>query len=77
MENLKEPQKAAVDTMTQIVDLKLKALRSDLRLMILASVALNQFLANVALPSALTATAIVAAIIAPAGKTILTFLTKS
>ena len=52
----------------ETLDLKLKALRSDLRLMIIASVALNQFLTNVSLPDGLSTAAIAAAIFAPAIK---------
>lgn len=55
----------------EILDLRLKALRSDLRLMIIASVALNQFLSNVSLPTAVTVPAIGVAIVAPGVKSIL------
>jgi hypothetical protein len=57
----------------EVLSLRLKALKSDLRLMIIASVALNQFLAKVELPSEVTAVAIAAAILAPAGKAMLAF----
>lgn len=59
---------------SEVINLKLKELKSDLRLMILASVALNQFLSNVQLPSAVTATAIGAAIGAPVVKALITFV---
>jgi len=59
----------------EVLSLRLKALKSDLRLMIIASVALNQFLAKLELPSEVTAAAVVAAVLLPAGKAALTFLT--
>lgn len=58
----------------KILDLRLKAVVSDLRLMIIASVALNQFLANVSLPTGVSVAAITAAIVAPGAKAILAFL---
>lgn len=54
----------------EVLDLRLKALRSDLRLMIVASVALNQFLSNVRLPTAVTGAAISVAIVAPLVKSV-------
>jgi hypothetical protein len=56
---------------SEVLELKLKALKSDLRLMIIASVALNQFLVNVSIPAALTVPAITVALLAPAFKGIL------
>ena len=69
-----EPGEGTVTVHPEVLELKLKALKSDLRLMIIASVALNQFLANVSLPTAITFPAIAAAILAPAGKALLSFL---
>ena len=52
----------------ETLDLKLKALRADLRLLIIASVALNQFLSHVELPAEVSAPAVGVAILAPAIK---------
>lgn len=67
---------AVAQVTAEVVDLKLKALKSDLRLMIIASVALNQVLSNVQLPSAVTATAVAAAILAPLAKGAVAFFTR-
>lgn len=66
-DNEQKPEKLVTQ---ETLDLKLKALRSDLRLMIIASVALNQFLTNVSLPDGLSTAAIAAAIFAPAIKAV-------
>ena len=65
--------KTEITVHPEVLELKLKALRSDLRLMIIASVALNQFLANVSLPAAVTIPAIAAAVLAPLAKSALAF----
>lgn len=59
---------------SEVIDLKLKKLYSDLRLLIIASVALNQFLAQVTLPKEVTVPALAVALIAPTLKSLATFL---
>lgn len=55
---------------SEVIDLKLRKLYSDLRLLIIASVALNQFLAQVALPKEVTVPALTIAVLVPTLKSI-------
>lgn len=68
---MQEPDQKHVSE--EVFDLRLRALKSDLRLMIIASVALNQVLANVQLPTAVSASAIAVAVLAPVAKGVIVF----